>query len=208
LKQFITFSQAELVHKTPNVSRTTARGYQSIHQQPLKKLARKKCFKIGALNIQGLAMPAKHHEIIAVMKSLQLDILIISELKVKNTGEYEVSDYRFSLSCEAQSPGASHSGVGIVIAPTFKKFVSNITPISDRIITAKIHLAEGPLTIIGVYAPQGGRDLSYRQHFYKRLQATLNRQTSQSPTLIMGDLSARWQGKNPLAEEFLGPYIG
>ena len=75
-------------------------------------------------NVEGIALPAKHKELVLLMKTYKIALLFLTETQVRTTGEYEIECF-FSLSSDNPLPKAkgsdySHTGVGVIIAPHYR----------------------------------------------------------------------------------------
>jgi len=79
------------------------------------------------------------------------------------------------------------------------KWTSRITDysfVNDRIITVRLKTNRGHITIIGVYAPEEGREEETRR-FYKQLQKEVDKYSKSDSLIISGDLNAR-VGNQPI----------
>jgi len=70
--------------------------------------------------------------------------------------------------------------------------------VNDRIITVRLKTNRGHITIIGVYAPEEGREEETRR-FYKQLQKEVDKYNKSDSLIISGDLNAR-VGNQPILD--------
>jgi len=79
-----------------------------------------------------------------------------------------IGNYTMSYSGVSQKARAQ-SGVDLIIYQKWTTRITNYSFVNDRIITARLKTKRGHITIIGVYAPEEGREEETRR-FYKQLQ--------------------------------------
>lgn len=93
------------------------------------------------------------------------------------------------------------AGVAILIKKTLKNLIHSYTFVNERIITIRLKNQRGYMSIIGVYAPEEGRNED-SDEFYDILQKTVNGINKNDYLIIAGDLNAR-VGKTPV-ENIIG----
>ena len=101
-----------------------------------------------------------------------------------------------------------HHGVGFVIGPKFRNYVSDCTPHNGRII--KLHIRnQGPnIRIINHYAPHSARPFAEKDHQWNLLHSITDTQTANMPTFVVGDTNARLHGRvSGLEETIVGSHV-
>ena len=80
-------------------------------------------------------------------------------------------------------------------------------PVSSRLISIRLRAAPFNITIIQVYAPTSGHDDSEVDHFYQKLQETIDHTPKKDILVVQGDWNAK-VGKDAQADwgEVCGPY--
>ena len=90
----------------------------------------------------------------------------------------------------------AQSGVVLITDHKWTSRITNYSLVNDRIITVRLKTNRGHITIIGVYAPEEGREEETRC-FYKQLQKEVNKYNKSDNLIISGDLNAR-VGNQPI----------
>lgn len=126
---------------------------------------------------------------------MNIDLAIITETKKKFKGSKELNKYDMIYSGVPQGKRAS-AGVAILINKFWKNKIHSYTFINERILTIRIKIKRGYLTVIGVYAPEEGRHED-SEEFYEELQKLLDKINKNDYYIIAGDLNARI-GKIPI----------
>ena len=80
-------------------------------------------------------------------------------------------------------------------------------PFSSRLISIRLRAAPSNITIIQVYKPTSGNDGSEVDHFYQKLQETIDQTPKKDILVVQGDWNAK-VGKEAQADwgEVCGPY--
>jgi len=90
----------------------------------------------------------------------------------------------------------AQSGVALIINQKWTSRITNYSLVNDRIITVGLKTNRRHITIIGVYAPEEGRQEETRR-FYKQLQTDVDKYNKSDSLIISGDLNAR-VGNQPI----------
>ena len=72
-------------------------------------------------------------------------------------------------------------------------------PVSSRLISIRLRAAPFNITIIPVYAPTSGHDDSEVDHFYQKLQETIDQTPKKDILVVQGDWNAK-VGKDAQAD--------
>jgi exonuclease III len=126
--------------------------------------------KIGTWNVRGICN--KVEEIKNETKGSELDIITLTETKKKLKGTQELAHFTLIYSGVPQRVRAQ-SGIAILISHKWKNKIHSYKFINDRIITVKLKVPSGYLTVIGIYAPEEGRNKD-SDEFYETLQKEIN----------------------------------
>jgi len=106
-----------------------------------------------------------------------------------------IGNYTMLYSGVSQKTWAQ-SGVALIIEHKWTSRITNYSFVNDRIITVCLKTNRGLITIIGVYAPEEGREGETRC-FYKQLQKEVDRYSKSDSLIISRDLNAR-VGNQPI----------
>ena len=85
--------------------------------------------------------------------------------------------------------------------------VLGFRPVSSRLISIRLRAAPFNITVIRVYAPTCGHDDSEVDHFYQKLQETIDQTPKKDSLVVQGDWNAK-VGKDVQADwgDVCGPY--
>ena len=100
----------------------------------------------------------------------------------------------------------TNAGVAIVINNELLNYITDIEPISDRIMTITLgHIM--PITFINNYSPTATNyTIENKTEHYDNLKRTFQKHKSKGPTYIMGDFNARVQKKLNEQERCVGEH--
>ena len=103
--------------------------------------------------------------------------------------------------------GKHEYGVGFLVHKDLVGAVLGCQPVSSRLISIRLRAAPLNITIIQVYAPTSGHDDSEVDHFYQKLQETIDQTPKKDILVVQGDWNAK-VGKDAQADwgEVCGPY--
>ena len=90
----------------------------------------------------------------------------------------------------------AQSGIPLITDNKWTSWITNYSFVNDRIITVHLITNRGHITIIGVYAPEEGREEEMKC-FYKQLQKEVDKYNKSDSLIISGDLNAR-VGNQPI----------
>ena len=85
---------------------------------------------------------------------------------------------------------AGTGGIGIFLAERWIDKVYDITRLSDRAMILKLCLNKSIITMLCVYAPQVGLNLSFKDEFYDNLHSAMLQINIQETLLVCGDFNS------------------
>ena len=166
-----------------------------------KRKLRKNSVNIGTWNVQTLRDTGKFLLLLEELKSLNMNITGLCEIRWSGEGKYTSGDH--TIVYKGNNIGAF--GVAIVLDKKYGGAISSFNTISDRIVTVKLKTKPVNLNIIQVYAPQSGRPDEEVESFYNDLQSARDKIPKREICIVMGDLNAKvGEGEDP--ECGIGPY--
>ena len=191
-----------LAQESPNPTKHPPQPYNN---QATPLLGYSKKLKVGTQNVQGMAEILKHQQVITMMRQQSLDILVLTETRGKSYYTYNSEGYLFVVSGSAQDP---YAGVTIVVAPSIRPYIQDVTQHSPRMSSVTIAAKSGSMHILGVYVPHNKMDVDlYKVPFWDQLEDAFSKIPLPEPTYVLGDFNVRLQGRASTEKEFLGPHI-
>ena len=139
-------------------------------------------FKIAIINISTLR--GKEEEVVEIMKSKSLAVLGLSETRIKGSGEKTLHG-NYKLIYSGKEDG--RHGVGVVLSPELAPYVEKLDHVSERILSVSVKTKLVAFTLIQVYAPQRGRPVQEKDHFYQELQAATDAAKYKEKLIVCGD---------------------
>ena len=121
------------------------------------------------------------------LKSANIDICAISEVRKEGTGSLIEKDYTFYWSGGAKK----EAGVGFAVSNSLSNVTLDISHISDRLMTLRLQLEAGNyLKIVSVYGPTMQRPQEEKESFYSQLSNAI-KPNKGDYIIVLGDFNAR-----------------
>ena len=112
--------------------------------------SRKRHLTIGTWNVRTLRQPRKLDNLIMEAKRLKYNIMGVSEVHWKDSGNVDREEFTFLY-----SGAEDHSkGVGFLVDNSVKKSLKGFWPVSERVILIKLQAKPFDMCLIQVYAPR------------------------------------------------------
>lgn len=129
--------------------------------------------RIATWNAQSMFKEAKFKNVIEEMTRLQIDILGISESRLKGTG---IQSDEETITYYSGNDDKDHwNGVAIIIRKNLRSAVINFLPVSDRVMLLQIRAKPVNLNIVQIYAPTADKSDNILEEFYKDLKTALTK---------------------------------
>jgi len=148
---------------------------------------------IAVWNVRSIGN--KESELVEEIKTKCINIAVVSETKKKLKGSKMIGNYTMLYSGVSQEIRAQ-SGVALIIDHKWTSRITSYSFVNDRTISVRLKTNRGHITIIGVYAPEEGREEETRR-FYKQLQKEVDKYSKSDSLIISGNLNAR-VGNQPI----------
>ena len=171
----------------------------------IKKIRGRENIAVGAWNVRTLRPAGKLEQLTHTMSRYHWNIVGLCEMRWKNFGEMSTDDgHKVYFSGEE---GKHEYGVGFLVHKDVVGAILGCQPVSSRLISFPLRAAPFNITIIQVYAPTSGHDGSEVDHFYQKLQETIDQTPKKDILVVQGDWNAK-VGKDAQADwgEVCGPY--
>lgn len=114
--------------------------------------------RIGTWNVNTLLQAGKIENLKIEMRRMKLDILGISEMRWRRTGDFWSDKYRVKYSGTEDDEHTGKKGVGILLEKSLGLRVAGYVQHSDRIILVKIDTKSNNTVIIQIYMPTKNAD--------------------------------------------------
>ena len=150
--------------------------------------SRKKAIKIATWNVRTMYRKGKIDNAIQEMKSMNVDILGISEMRWIDSGQVKKDGYTVVY---LRHETEHRYGVGVIMKDNIAKSLMGFWPISDRSILIKLEGKPFNISIIQVYAPTQDHDDVEIENFYDRIERAIKIVKSDEVLIIMGDWNAK-----------------
>ncbi|XP_055379428.1 craniofacial development protein 2-like [Condylostylus longicornis] len=112
-------------------------------------------------------------------------VKVMGVCEVRWAGSGEIITKNASQMLYSGNDQGGSNGVAILLDKTIRKSLINWKPVSDRIITAKLHPRLRKMTVVQCYAPTETSDDEAKDEFYYQL-SNLVQETSTLPSNVVG----------------------
>ena len=119
-----------------------------------------------------------------------LDLLCITETHMPGTGT-QILDNGSLFIHSGRTDGIKRQGIGIALSKKVKNTLISYTPVSERIMSARLHSRQINISVLVVYAPTEDADDSVKNTFYQQVSDTFDDLPGQDIKLVLGDFNAR-----------------
>ena len=168
-------------HSNGNVALGRGRSRASqvvIQQNPCYKKIR-----VGTWNVRTMNKPEKLENIKHEMNRLNIDIMGLSEVRWKESGDYTDGEIRIIYSGGERA----ERGVAILVKGKIRKTVERYECISDRIMWLKLKGEKVDTSIIQVYMPTSEHPDEEIDEMYDAIEEILENEIKKDNVIIMGD---------------------
>ena len=146
---------------------------------------------IGTWNVLSLtSISAKHDELASVISQYKVDILLLTETHWPGTEVEILSNGAMIINC-GRSDGIRRQGVGLILSKAVKNSLISYNPMSERVMSARIHTRHVNISVVVGYAPTEDSSISDKDQFYNQLTGVLDKVPRQDILLLGGDFNAR-----------------
>lgn len=145
--------------------------------------------RLATWNVRSLLKPGKLANVVKEMHRMKLDILGVSEVRWKGSGQLSTTQgYTLYYSGEDQD---NQYGVGILINKELIKYVTNFVPMSDRVMLIQLSGHPVNINIIQAHAPTADKPVEQLEEFYEQIKYIRRSLKKQDLNIIMGDFNAK-----------------
>ena len=167
-----------------------ATPYLICYANKREKIGKRKLLNLGVLNVRGCGTDEKKCMVVDVFKERKLDILALSETKVKGSGLREWEGQRVIVSgvnerCRARE------GVAVILSGRMWGKVIEYKCLESRIMWVKLKLDGESVVVVSVYAPGMEKKEDERERFWERFSECVAGFGSNERVIVLGDMNAK-----------------
>ena len=119
-----------------------------------------------------------------------MDLLGITETHIPGTGT-EIMDNGSLLIYSGRADGIRRQGVGLSLSKRIKNSLISYMPISERMLTARLHSTHLNISVVVVHAPTEAASENDKKEFYQQLSSIFDELPGHDLKLLLGDLNAQ-----------------
>src|ERR1700755_3177614 len=146
--------------------------------------------KVGTLNVRGVNKEEKREEVGVVMEERKLDILALTETKLKGEGDLAFGKYK-GMYAGVNERVRAREGVAIVMRDEWWSCVKARGRMGARIVWVRLRLRREYWVFICAYAPVVGANERERERFWESLSECVGSFDGRDHVCLLGDLNAR-----------------
>ncbi|XP_049779285.1 craniofacial development protein 2-like [Schistocerca cancellata] len=170
---------------------------------PKIRLGKQMVMRWGAINING-GYSGKKVELAETASKMGLDVLAVSDIRVRGEKEEEVGEYKVYLS--GVKAGIAQWGVGLYIRKEMEPSVVAIRYVNDRLMWIDLTVSSKKIRIVSVYSHCEGTEQDKMDSFYEVLSDVVVRVKDKDSVLLMGDFNARIGNRTEGYEKVMGKF--
>jgi len=142
--------------------------------------------KIGTWNIRSMLRAEKLENVKREMKKNKLNILGLTEVRWKESGDIVSDKYRVIYSGGQQS----QRGVCVILDETTSRCVNQVKYISDRLMMVRLNGEPVDIVIILVYMPTSDYEDEDVEEVYEQIEDLMRNGRGDDYVVVLGDLNA------------------
>ena len=143
--------------------------------------------RFGAWNVRSLR--GREEELVEEMVKYRLEVLEVSETKLKGNGARAVCKGMCVFS--GVQEGRAKAGEAVFLSKKMVKCLREWKCVSERMVKIRLRIEGVWVSVIQVYAPTEDSKEEVKEGFYEQLQATVRDVHRKDKLIAMGDLNAR-----------------
>ena len=145
---------------------------------------------VGCVNVRGCSTSeSKRCEIGKMFVNRKLDMLALSETKIKGNGERKF-DNVIGI-CSGVERGRAREGVAILMSERMKQKLVEWKEVSSRLLWVRVKIGRECWSFVSAYGPGLERTEEERVEFWNELSACVESLSVRSYVVVLGDLNAR-----------------
>ncbi len=145
---------------------------------------------LGSLNVRGCStLESKRSEIGEMFGRRRMDVLALSETKMKGKGERMFGDVIGRVSGVVN--GRAREGVALLVSERAQMFVKEWKEVSARVMWVKMKMGHESWVFVSAYGPGSERSEQEVDEFWNDLSECVGNFRGSERVVVLGDLNAR-----------------
>ena len=170
-------------------------GGRDRNHSTLDNISRFGCWNVRTMN-------GREQELVEKMKRCRLEVLGVSEAKVRGNGVRMIGDTTCVYS--GVQGGRAKAGVVILLSERFGRYLKEWRCVDERILWIRLKVEGVWVSLVQVYAPTDDSSVASKDEFFLRLQKAVGRVARGDLLIVMGDMNARVGDDTGIWGEVLG----
>uniref|UniRef100_A0A914WAH4 Endonuclease/exonuclease/phosphatase domain-containing protein n=1 Tax=Plectus sambesii TaxID=2011161 RepID=A0A914WAH4_9BILA len=148
----------------------------------LKKLVQH--LRLATINVGSLT--GRGRELADMLKRRRVDIACVQETKWKGSKARDLGEgYKLYFN----GTTSNRNGIGVIVSEKFRDYVTEVSRVSDRLMSIKIDTGPTTLRVVSCYAPQTGCPDADKDAFWLSVDAHIHSCGANEHLLLGGDLN-------------------
>ena len=141
-------------------------------------------------NLQDVSDSRKTAVINNELMRLNVDIAILQETRLADSGALKEKDYTFYWQGKGSGEHREY-GVGFAVRNSLLSMIEPDSNGSERLLTLRHNTTAGPVTLVSVYAPTMSATSDTKDELYENLAAIISSFPNNEQLILLGDFNAR-----------------
>ena len=151
----------------------------------------KQVLSFGTWNVLSLVSSSSQiYQLSQNIDQYKLDLLGLTETHLPGSGTSILHNGSLLIH-SGRADGIKRHGVGLSLSKRIKNSLISYTPISERILTARLHSKHLNISAVVAYAPTDGAEDNEKDKFYGALSDTFDELPRHDLKLLIGDFNAK-----------------
>ena len=151
----------------------------------------KQVLSFGTWNVLSLVSSSSQiYQLSQNIDHYKLDLLGLTETHLPGSGTSILHNGSL-LKHSGRADGIKRQGFGLSLSKRIKNSLISYTPISERILTARLHSKHLNISVAVAYAPTDGAEDDEKDKFYGALSDTFDELPRHDLKLLLGDFNAK-----------------
>jgi exonuclease III len=144
---------------------------------------------IATWNVQTLLKPGRMQEIADQIKSSQIKVLALQEIRRKGYGQIRNKEYIMYYSCDPDKAGQNDKG--FVIQKDLEKNIMSFEPVTNRLCKLRLRGKFHNIKIINGHAPTKDKEEEEKELFYTQYQKSTDKAPRKDILVILRDFNSK-----------------